>query len=332
MQWKHEGCEKLKMVEVMGTWDGWLQRTQLTYTPGQGWSGKLELEPGRYAFKYILDDTQWTHSESLPKQFCAVGVFNNALEVEGPPPLGVYQAPGLPRDRPLRNEPPGAWALREAAHARLQAGGDTTTGKENTANGKEYNSSDTIAQHKSSWRVVADEEREWLEKLQNRVAPGDFLKAAGRPEIAGGAGGAGGGGGGGGGAAAAAAAAAGPADDKDRMAFAAAEALLAEGLKKRELSAESAHETHSASNDRPARHHSHELQVRACVRVCVCVCMYLYVYIILMYVCMYMYMQYLYIYNIYITPIYIYIYIIFIEHPRTAGGPRGCAIETFGNR
>ena len=31
-QWKHEGCEKLKTVEVMGTWDGWLERTQLTYT------------------------------------------------------------------------------------------------------------------------------------------------------------------------------------------------------------------------------------------------------------------------------------------------------------
>jgi len=242
------------MVEVMGTWDGWLQRTQLTYTPGQGWSGKLELEPGRYAFKYILDDTQWTHSESLPKQFCAVGVFNNALEVEGPPPLGVYQAPGLPRDRPLRNEPPGAWALKEAAHARLQSGGGDTraTGKENTANGKEYNSSDTLAQHKSSWRVVAEEEREWLEKLQNRVGPGDFLKETGRPEIAGGGGGGEGGG---------AAAAAGPADDKERMAFAAAEALLTEGLAKRALSAGSAHDTLCEPKDKRASHPTHEHQV-----------------------------------------------------------------------
>ena len=32
MQWKHEGCEKLTTVEVMGTWDGWLERTPLTYT------------------------------------------------------------------------------------------------------------------------------------------------------------------------------------------------------------------------------------------------------------------------------------------------------------
>ena len=32
LQWNHAGCERLSTVEVMGTWDGWLNRHPLTYT------------------------------------------------------------------------------------------------------------------------------------------------------------------------------------------------------------------------------------------------------------------------------------------------------------
>ena len=83
-QWNKDGSERLKLVEVAGTWDGWLSRHKLSYTEAQGWTGSLNLEPGRYEYKFILDDSQWTHSEDEPKQVCAVGVFNNVLQVAEP--------------------------------------------------------------------------------------------------------------------------------------------------------------------------------------------------------------------------------------------------------
>lgn len=86
--WNHEGFERLQMVEVAGTWDGWMSRTQLSFVPGKGWSTNLPLLPGKYEYKFILDDFHWTHSEDVPKQGCAVGVFNNVIEVAArlPPP------------------------------------------------------------------------------------------------------------------------------------------------------------------------------------------------------------------------------------------------------
>lgn len=81
--WNAQGCSRLKTVEIAGTWDGWEVRQQLLYEHGQGWVGTKSLEPGRYEFKFILDDTHWTHSEDVPKHMCALGVYNNVLEIGG---------------------------------------------------------------------------------------------------------------------------------------------------------------------------------------------------------------------------------------------------------
>ena len=83
-QWNKDGSERLKIVEIAGTWDGWASRHKLAYTEGHGWTGSMALDPGRYEYKFILDDSQWTHSEDEPKQVCAVGVFNNVLQVAEP--------------------------------------------------------------------------------------------------------------------------------------------------------------------------------------------------------------------------------------------------------
>jgi len=90
-QWNKDGSERLKIVEIAGTWDGWVSRHKLSYTEGHGWTGSLALDPGRYEYKFILDDSQWTHSEDEPKQVCAVGVFNNVLQVADP--ITSFDAP-----------------------------------------------------------------------------------------------------------------------------------------------------------------------------------------------------------------------------------------------
>ena len=96
--WNAQGCNRLKTVEIAGTWDGWEVRQQLLYEHGQGWVGTKSLEPGRYEFKFILDDTHWTHSEDVPKHMCALGVYNNVLEIGGEGWTGSQGAPPVDAD------------------------------------------------------------------------------------------------------------------------------------------------------------------------------------------------------------------------------------------
>ena len=63
-------------VEVSGEWDDWDVRTDLTESGGE-WTTSLEIEPGQYCYKLIVDDN-WIFDPSEPyRGYC--GDFENSV-------------------------------------------------------------------------------------------------------------------------------------------------------------------------------------------------------------------------------------------------------------
>jgi hypothetical protein len=82
---------KIKKVEVSGSWDNWQTRQELFFTEGEGWSGEMDLPPGRYEYKYVIDERIWVANENEETVVCKLGGKNNVLEVLQVVPAEVLQ-------------------------------------------------------------------------------------------------------------------------------------------------------------------------------------------------------------------------------------------------
>ena len=74
-------------VQVVGSWDGWhapgLRAEQVQ--PGVWQTQRPPLEPGRYAYKFILDGARWLDDPSNPRKVHnGIGGFDSLLLVPGP--------------------------------------------------------------------------------------------------------------------------------------------------------------------------------------------------------------------------------------------------------
>ena len=78
-----------KEVFLVGTFNDWRPRATPMIREGKGeWGARLELVPGRYEFKYVVDG-QWCYEPGFPDQACecegcvpnVFGTLNRILEV-----------------------------------------------------------------------------------------------------------------------------------------------------------------------------------------------------------------------------------------------------------
>ena len=89
-EWKTNDT-KIKKVEVSGSWDNWQTRQELFFTEGEGWSGEMDLPPGRYEYKYVIDERIWVANENEETVVCKLGGQNNVLQVLQVVPSDVLQ-------------------------------------------------------------------------------------------------------------------------------------------------------------------------------------------------------------------------------------------------
>jgi len=76
-EWKHEG----RVVSVSGSWNNWGEKTAMTKI-GHSWKGSVYLSPGKYAYKYVVDD-RWCYDVEKPTEGdTATGTTNNVVNVE----------------------------------------------------------------------------------------------------------------------------------------------------------------------------------------------------------------------------------------------------------
>ena len=66
-------------VQVSGEWDDWAERTNLSENNGQ-WSASLEIDPGMYCYKLIVDDN-WIFDPSEPYRGYCGDVENSIVRV-----------------------------------------------------------------------------------------------------------------------------------------------------------------------------------------------------------------------------------------------------------
>ncbi len=83
-----QGYESAGSVVLTGDWLGWAADAsggaiEMTNNGG-GWSVVLTLDPGRYAYKFVVDGTEWIHDTSNPlTEDDTFGGFNSVFICEG---------------------------------------------------------------------------------------------------------------------------------------------------------------------------------------------------------------------------------------------------------
>ena len=64
-------------VEVMGEWDGWTHGTPMVEFSTNQWSANIEIDPGMYCYKFVIDGN-WTIDSSNPyRGYC--DSFENSI-------------------------------------------------------------------------------------------------------------------------------------------------------------------------------------------------------------------------------------------------------------
>lgn len=81
--WLHE--PQARQVHVRGSWDDWrepgIEAKQVR--PGVWWACVDPLEPGRYRYRFLLDDAQWIDDPDNPRRALnSYGTFDSILDIE----------------------------------------------------------------------------------------------------------------------------------------------------------------------------------------------------------------------------------------------------------
>lgn len=80
-------CPGARSVVLTGDFSGWdVSAYPMAYDAGRdAWTVTLALEPGRYEYKFLVDDRQWWNDPSAPKVANVWGSENSLLEVPAEP-------------------------------------------------------------------------------------------------------------------------------------------------------------------------------------------------------------------------------------------------------
>jgi 1,4-alpha-glucan branching enzyme len=77
-------CPGAKSVTLAGDFNGWdVSAHPMVYHPRPGmWSITLALEPGRYEYKFYVDDRDWWNDPNAPKIPNVWGSENSYIDVD----------------------------------------------------------------------------------------------------------------------------------------------------------------------------------------------------------------------------------------------------------
>eukprot|EP00088_Acartia_fossae_P039157 TRINITY_DN40755_c0_g1_i1.p1 TRINITY_DN40755_c0_g1~~TRINITY_DN40755_c0_g1_i1.p1 ORF type:complete len:150 (-),score=35.08 TRINITY_DN40755_c0_g1_i1:78-527(-) len=74
-------CGAENYVKVAGSWNKWRPQNMIYSEPDDVWMLSLNLKPGRYQYKYIVDG-EWIHDPTRPSSDDGKGNINNVIVVE----------------------------------------------------------------------------------------------------------------------------------------------------------------------------------------------------------------------------------------------------------
>ena len=77
-EWSGEAAEK---VQLAGSFTQW-KPVEMEKTSDEKWALKLDLPPGEYEFKFVVQGN-WIHDELLPTKTNEMGTKNNFVIVQG---------------------------------------------------------------------------------------------------------------------------------------------------------------------------------------------------------------------------------------------------------
>ena len=84
-EWNGGSCCAVEKVQLAGSFTQWepvdMEKNSAEST-GEKWALKLDLSPGEYEFKFVVDG-KWLHNELLPTKTNDEGIINNVITVEG---------------------------------------------------------------------------------------------------------------------------------------------------------------------------------------------------------------------------------------------------------
>ena len=77
-------CPGAKSVALAGDFNGWdVSAHPMVYDPElDAWTVTLALEPGRYEYKFFVDDRDWWNDPAAPKVPNVWGSENSYIDVE----------------------------------------------------------------------------------------------------------------------------------------------------------------------------------------------------------------------------------------------------------
>lgn len=83
-EWNGGSCCAVEKVQLAGSFTQWkpvdMEKNSAEST-GEKWALKLDLSPGEYEFKFVVDG-KWLHNELLPTKTNDEGIINNVITVE----------------------------------------------------------------------------------------------------------------------------------------------------------------------------------------------------------------------------------------------------------
>jgi len=80
-EWTEKAAETVEKVQLAGSFTQWKPVDMVKNSENEKWALKLDLSPGEYEFKFVVDGT-WVHDELLPTVTNDQGSKNNVIKIE----------------------------------------------------------------------------------------------------------------------------------------------------------------------------------------------------------------------------------------------------------
>ena len=83
-EWKSQAGNVVEKVQLAGSFTQWnpVEMEKSFEEPDEKWALKLDLPPGEYEFKFVVDGN-WVIDEDQPTKLSQVGTLNNVISVKG---------------------------------------------------------------------------------------------------------------------------------------------------------------------------------------------------------------------------------------------------------
>ena len=70
-----------KSVELMGEWNGW-KSVPMTKGDNGVWTAKVSLSPGTYAYKFLVNGSDWVFDPDSSNKKTVDNIENSAVEIK----------------------------------------------------------------------------------------------------------------------------------------------------------------------------------------------------------------------------------------------------------